>query len=68
MEVSKDEHSKLKDELPKEIHEIKRSWVPKYDKDKDKDKDKKGKGRCKKKGDGVNEVPAEKNSPTNDAR
>ena len=58
-------------ELGKEIQEIKRAWGPKPDKDKDKEKDKekdrKGNGRWRKKGDAVNEVAAEEDTPTTDA-
>ena len=64
VEVTKDELSKLMSvgtELAKEIQEIKRSWVPKSD-NKNKDKDKKGKKGGKKKS--VNEVDAEKSTPT----
>ena len=63
VEVTRDELSKLMSvgtELAKEIHEIKRSWVPKSD-DKNKDKDKKGKKGGKKKS--VNEVDAEESTP-----
>ena len=70
MEVSKDELSKLMmagTELPKEIQEIKRAWGPKSDKDKDKGKDKKGKGWGKKKGDVVNGVSPEEDTPTTNA-
>ena len=68
MEVSKDKLSKLmvvRTELAKEIQEIKRAWGPKPDKDKDKeeDKDKKGKGRGRRKGNVVNEVAAEEDTP-----
>ena len=70
MEVDRDELSKLVSqgtELAKEIQEIKRNWVPRSDNknkennqnDKNKDKDKKT--RRKK---GVNEVDADKNTPT----
>ena len=73
VEVDKDELSKLMSvgtELAKEIQEIKRNWVPRSDdknkenkdSDKNKDKDKKGKKGGKKKG--VNEVDAEKSTPT----
>ena len=73
VEVSKDELTKLMSlgtELAKEIHEIKRSWLPKSDdknkenkeNDKNKDKDKKGKKGGEKKG--VNEVDAEESTPT----
>ena len=73
VEVTKDELSKLMSvgtELAKEIQEIKRSWVPKSDdkneenkeNNKNKDKDKKGKIGGKKKS--VNEVDAEKVTPT----
>ena len=44
VEVSKDEVSKWKDELAKEVQEVKISCGPREDTDKDKDKDKKGKG------------------------
>ena len=69
VEVSKDELSKLMSvgtKLGKEIQEIKRSWVPKWD-DKNKDKDKKGRKGGKKKS--VNEVDAEESTPatTSDA-
>ena len=69
VEVTKDELSKLMSvgtELAKEIQEIKRPWVPKWD-DKNKDKDKKGKKGGKKKS--VNEVDAEESTPatTSDA-
>ena len=68
-----DELSKLMSvgtELTKEIQEIKRNWVPRSDNknkenkenDQNKDKDKKSRNRGKKKG--VNEVDAEKNTPT----
>ena len=74
MQVSKDELSKLmmvRTVLSKEIQDIKRAWGPMSDKDKEKDKDqdqdKKGKGRWRKKGDAVNEVAAEHNTPTTDA-
>ena len=73
VEVDKDELSKLMSvgtELAKEIQEIKRNWVPRWDKknkknkenDKNKDKDEKGRKRGKKKG--VNEVDAEESTPT----
>ena len=71
MEVDKDELSKLMSlgtELAKEIHEIKRNWVPwsdnknKENNENDKNKDKKGRKRGKKKG--VNEVDAEESTPT----
>ena len=73
VEVSKDELCKLMSlgtELAKAIQEIKSSWLPKSDdksrknkeNDKNKDKDKKGKKGGKKKG--VNEVDAEKSTPT----
>ena len=77
VEVDKDELAKLMSsvgtELAKEIQEIMRNWVPRSDNknkeknqnDQNKDKDKKGKGGGKggrKKG--VNEVDAEKNTPT----
>ena len=64
VEVTKDELSKLISvgtKLAKEIQEIKKSWVPKSD-DKNKDKDKKGKKGGRKKS--VNEVDAEKSTPT----
>ena len=64
VEVSKDELSKLMSvgtKLAKEIQEIKRSWVPKWD-DKNKDKDKKGKKGGRKRN--VNEVDAEESAPT----
>ena len=74
MEVSHDELSKLMmvgTKPVKEIQEIKRAWGPKPDKDndrdKEKDKDKKGKGRWRKKGDAVNPVAAEEDTPTTDA-
>ena len=70
VEVSKDELSELMmagKELANEIQEIKRALGPKPDKDKDKDKDKKVKGRSKEKGDAVNEVAAEEDTPTTDA-
>ena len=70
VEVSNHELSKLMmvgTELAKKIQEIKRAWEPKPDKDKDKDKDKRGKGRRKKKGDAVNEVAADEDTPTTDA-
>ena len=44
-----------------------RAWGPKPEEDKDKDKDKKGKGRGKKKGDAVNGVAADEDTPTTDA-
>ena len=68
-EVSKNELSKLKDDVTKEIQEIKRSWVPRQDKDtdKDNDKDNKGTGRWRKKVGEVSEVTAEENTPTSDA-
>ena len=73
VEDSKDELSNLMSvgtELAKEIQEIKRNPVPESDdqnkenkeNDKNKDKDKKGKKGGKKKG--VNEVDAEKSTPT----
>ena len=71
VEVSKDDLSKMMivgSKLLKEIQEIKRAWAPKHDKDKDREKDKKGKGRWRKKGNGVNEVTAEENTPTNNAQ
>ena len=67
MEVLKDELSKLMmvgTELAQKIQEFKGAWGPKPDKDKDKDK--KGKGRWRKKGDAVNEVAAEEDTPTCD--
>ena len=72
VEVSKDELSKLMmvgTEVAKEIQEIRRAWGPKPDKDRDKDKkkDKKGKGWGRKKGDAVNDVAAEEDTPTTDA-
>ena len=70
MQVSKDELFKLKmvgSNLAKEIREIKGACAPEQDKNKDKDKDRKGKGRWRKTGDGVHEVTAEENIPTNDA-
>ena len=72
VKVSRDELSKLMmvvTELAKEIQEIKSAWGPRpdSDKDKDKDKDKKGKGPWEKKGDAVNRVAAEEDTPTSDA-
>ena len=72
VKVSKDELSKLLmvgTELTKEIRDIKRAWGPKQDTDKDKDKgkDKKGKSRWRKKGDAVNKVAGEEDTPTTDA-
>ena len=66
VEESKEELSKLKDTLAKQIQEIKRARVPQQDKDRDKHKDKKGKGRWENKGDVVTEVTPEENTPTND--
>ena len=73
MEVDRDELSKLMSvgtELAKEIQEIKRNWVSMSDNknkenkenDQNKDKDRKPRNRGRKKG--VNEVDAEKNTPT----
>ena len=72
VETSKDGLSKLMavgSELAKEIHETKRSWVPRQDRDNDKEKnkDQKGEGRWKKNADVVNDVTADENTPTNDA-
>ena len=84
MEVDKDELAKLMSsvgtELAKEIQEIKRNWVPRWDNknkennqnDQNKDKDKKPRNRRKKgKGGGkggrkkgVNDVEAEENTPS----
>ena len=72
VEVDEDELSKLMSqgtELAKEIQEIKRNWVPRSDNknkennqnDQNKNKDKKTRRGRKK---GVNEVDAEKNTPT----
>ena len=72
MEVDIDELSKLMSqgtELPKEIQEIKRNWVPRSDNknkennqnDQNKDKDKKTRRGRKK---GVNDVDTEENTPT----
>ena len=69
-EVSKDDLSKLLmvgTQLAKEVQEIKRAWGPRRDKDKDRVKDKKGTCRWGKKGDAVNEVAAEQDTPTTDA-
>ena len=73
VEVDKDELSKLMSvgtELAKEIQEIKRNWVPRWDNknkenkenDQNKDKDKKPRNRGGKKG--VNKVDAEESAPT----
>ena len=71
VEATKDGLSKLmmvETEIAKESQEIKGALGPKpdQDKDRDKDKDKKGKGRWRKKGDAVNKVAAEEDTPTTD--
>ena len=69
VEVSKHQLSKVMmvgTQLAKGIQEIKKAWGPKPDEERDKYKDKKGKRLWRKKGDAVNGVAAEEDTPTDD--